>query len=302
MKKYSGFLAAIVCSIMVGLTPIIAKSAYEDGQTAMSLAFWRSFLSLPILYVFFKLKKQSLHITKKEALALLIAGFPGSAFTTLFMYSSYNYVSAGVATALHFLYPALVTLAGVLLYKEKASVKVVLSVVLGFLGVLLLADFSGTQNMLGVLLSVFSAVCMAVYMLCIQHSVLKNMSGFTLAFYLALTTMVSSGVMGLIQGDFVLVTSINAWFFTGVLAITNSILLTVLTSYAIVRIGASSTSLLSVLTPLTSAVLGVLVLHESLSYATIAGVFLMLGSMALTMLPKGRGISLQEKGQGNRQD
>ena len=61
----------------------------------------------------------------------------GFSLTPILLFSSYNYISSGSATTIHFSYPVLVILASVFIFKEKATWTKIASVVFCVIGLVL---------------------------------------------------------------------------------------------------------------------------------------------------------------------
>lgn len=65
-----------------------------------------------------KMQKQSFAIKKADVLPLCIMGLLFS-FSSLFLFMSYNYMDAGIASTILFVYPVLVAIIMAVVFKEK---------------------------------------------------------------------------------------------------------------------------------------------------------------------------------------
>ena len=72
-------------------------------------------------FILLLLEKVDLAIDRITMLKIFILGNLGSLMTTLLLYSSYQYISVGMATTIHFLYPVLVVIFSFLFYKEPIT-------------------------------------------------------------------------------------------------------------------------------------------------------------------------------------
>ena len=101
-----------------------------------------------------------------------------------------------MATTLHFVYPVLVTVGCVLIFKEGITVKKVLALLCGAAGTLLfLKNFSaGSGSGAGIFLALLSGLFYSVHMIVMDKSGIKNMYYFKLSFYLCLFGAVLSGI------------------------------------------------------------------------------------------------------------
>ncbi len=132
MKKRLGvgITAAICSALLFGISPAIAKLAYEGGSNPVTMTFTRA----------------------------LFAIFFGAFGTTILLYSSYAYIGVGTATVLHYVFPVLVMLGGLLFFKEKLLWWKVLALAFGFLGVLSFIGERGQHDPRGILLALLSSV------------------------------------------------------------------------------------------------------------------------------------------------
>lgn len=119
MEKVRGIIYTILSAVIFGIMPILARLAYEGGVNAFTLVFLRSFFSLLMLLTYLIIKKVNFKVNKEQIKTLIILGILGYTMTTLTLFMSYNYVSVGLATTLHFIYPVVVTLISILLFKEN---------------------------------------------------------------------------------------------------------------------------------------------------------------------------------------
>ncbi len=283
MRKNQGILVTILSAFIFGFTPILAKWTYLGGSNAISLTFYRSFMSLPVLYLIVKMRGLSLNITKREILHLLIVGGLGQALTTLTLYATYDYLSVGMATTLHFIYPVFVVLVGVLYYHEVWSRAKIISIILAVLGMLTFIDMSGSISFTGIFLAILSGITYAFYILYIDKSGLKQMDPFKLTFYLSIVVSICVFIYGVLTRNLTMTLTPNAWGLT----LTISLLVTVgavaLLQVGIKLIGSTKASILCLFEPITSVICGLVLLNEQLSVFKLIGcTLILLSAFAIT--------------------
>ncbi len=281
MKKHVGILAVISSAIIFGVVPILVSLSYQGGSNAITSSFLRSFLALPILYIITKQKRISLKITKKELGQIILFGFIGVTLTGLALTSSYQYIPAGITTTLHFTYPVLVTVAGFIFFRDKIRGGQALALLLSFAGVLFFMGNSSDLNILGILLALLSGVTYTFYMLGIERTELKDMHYFKLSFYFCLVTSVSLGIMGLVTRELQFNLTPVAWSYSFLVAILASVGALSLFQIGIKSVGASTAAILSTLEPITSIVLGVLFLNETVTPQKLFSSILILSGVIL---------------------
>lgn len=279
--KSKGILAVILSGAIFGSMPLMAKFVYEAGGNAVSLTFYRFLLILPFLYILFKQNKnETLKITKEEFKNILLVSILGYGATPLLLYSSYNYIPSGMATTIHFVYPAFVILGCILFFKEKTNMIKIIAVTLCILGVFMFYDNDGSVNLIGILLSFASSITFAFYTVYLDKSGLKEMNTIKLIFYLCMIASTMIFVFGIATNTLVFNIKPIGWLFTVALSLSVG-LGVVLFQIGIKTVGPQSTSILSTFEPITSVIIGVLILNEGFGIKTIIGSGLILIAVIL---------------------
>ncbi|GAA0178874.1 EamA family transporter [Clostridium sediminicola] len=281
MNRVKGSIFIILSAVIFGFTPILAKLSYLGGSNAIMLTFLRSFIALPVLYSILKYKRISLRITIELMKNIIILGFFGATLTTFFLYTSYNYISVGVATTIHFAYPTFVILSCILIYKERTSVNKILSLILATFGVLMFLGNNEGASMIGILLALLSAVSYAFLMVYMDKSELKELHPIKLSFYLCIIIASSMFIYGLITNSLTLKLTPRAWLYSLIVSLCVSVGALSLFQLGIKYIGASTASILSMLEPITSIILGVIILHENISLLKIVGSSLIVAAVII---------------------
>lgn len=263
--EYKGYIFSILSSIIFGLMPLMAKYIYAQGGNSISLVFYRTFLALPVLYFLSRRSnKNGLKISMNELKKILILVI-GYTSTPLLLYSSYNYISSGASTTIHFSYPVLILIGSVLVYKSRISKIEGFCVLLCTAGILLITDFREINNVMGVILAFASGITYAVYALYLDKSGLITMNVYTLCFYMAGFTSVIVLLYLLFKGQFIISLSIEGWILSFVFSILVTVFAVVFFQMGIKYIGAQKTSILSTFEPVTSVIIGIVILDESFS-------------------------------------
>lgn len=285
MGKFKGILYTMISAVAFGIMPILAKITFNKGANAFTIVFFRSFWAIFMLWVFLLYKKISFRINKEQIKTISILGIIGYTCTTLTLFLSYNYISVGLATTLHFIYPILVTIASIILFKEKIYSNKILAVFFSAAGIFLLIGKSNAHiNIKGIFLALLSGAFYSYYILGIAHSKIKNMNNFLLTFYLSIAAVIFLFFTGIFTHSFSFKMQTSAWIISIIIAFLTSILAVIFFQLGIKMIGASNASILSTLEPITSIILGVILLHENISFKTILGSILIIMSVILITL------------------
>ena len=141
-----GFAYGAVAAVSYGLNPLFTLPLYGAGLTPDSVLFYRYGLAVIMLGLLMKAQGQSFALCKSEILPLFVMGML-MAFSSLTLFISYNYMDAGIASTILFVYPVLVAVIMALFFKEKVSVVTMVSIALAFLGISLLYKGEGGQTL-----------------------------------------------------------------------------------------------------------------------------------------------------------
>lgn len=270
--KAKGIGATLIAAVYFGFVPLLMKTVYAGGGNSFTAAFLRFALSLPLLFIFCKVKGVDLRISREELKHFLIITVFGYAGTTLLVFNAYNYIPTGMATTIHFLYPTF-TVAGLMIfYKEKISGTKLLCVALCLIGILLFYDGNGGGSMIGILLALCSSMTYAFYTIFLGKSeVLKDIEPAKRLLYMHSIGTVMMLVIGLISGNLTFSMTPLSW---GVMAL-NANLTTFIGAMfyqiGVKYVGSESTAMLSTFEPITSIVIGVLVYDEAMTIRIATG-------------------------------
>lgn len=284
-QMYKGIIFTAASAVIFGFTPILARISYDGGANGITMTFLRCLLSLPVLFVILRVRGVSLKIEPAWRMPVAACGVFGAFATTVTLYMSYSYIPVGMATTLHFIYPVLVTAGCVLIFREGITTKKVLALLCGAAGTLLfLENFSsgtGGSTGIGIFLALLSGLFYSVHMVVMDKSGIKNMHYFKLSFYLCLSGAVLSGIYGGVTGQLTLHMTGQAWLFAFLVSVCTSVGAISLFQLGIRYTGASTAAILSTLEPITSVILGVLVLGEVFTARKIEGCLCILLSVVL---------------------
>jgi drug/metabolite transporter (DMT)-like permease len=282
--NFVGIGSAILSALLFGTSPVVAALAYAGGSNGMTMTFTRSLFSIPFLFLIAKAMKVSLRVRKRELITLFIVSVAGNFATTVMLYSSFQYIGIGLATVLHYLSPVIIMLINIVLFKEKAKSWKILSLFLAFVGMLTFFTRSGGTLFLGTLLALGSAVSYAIIFLSVEHTTLNTLHHVTLTFYTSLFVSIVSFIVGQASGLLNLRMTLSAWGYSVILALMVGVAAFALLNRAIVLVGSSTTSVISMLEPLTGIVVGSLILKESYSLTNWIGCALILLGAAIVSI------------------
>lgn len=121
-----------------------------------------------------KARGRSFKIQRKETFPLIIMGLL-VALSSLTLFLSYNYMAAGIASTLLFVYPIMVALIMAMVFKEKLALQTIVCMLLalGGIGLLYKSEDGSTLSLIGTLLVFASSLSYAIYIVGINQTSLK---------------------------------------------------------------------------------------------------------------------------------
>ena len=276
-----GVCFTVLSALLFGVTPILASWSYDLGSTPETLTFYRNLLVVPILLLLLLIRKKSLALPLPTLAKLLAVGVLGRGLTTLLLYCSYPYIGVGMSTCLHFLYPVSTALLCRLLFGEALGRRKLAALAVATAGVACFLELSQAAAMAGVALAVISALTYSVYLVGLDKLELSRLDPMVVSFYMALG--VSGGMLlyHIPTGSIVFALPPAAFAMTAVVSVCTSLLAVSFLQMGVRYLNASTAAILSLCEPVTSALCGVLILHEVFSPVKLAGSLLILAAILM---------------------
>lgn len=284
MSYFVGVIFVVISSIGFGFMPVFAKLAYASGLDSYTLVVFRFVFASCIFYFFIRLKKIPMAITKKQLKTLVIVGTAGCALTAGTLFASYKYMSAGLASTMHFVYPGMVSIAAYFILKEEFTIKKLISLILSLLGLIVLINFNDKSiSLFGSFLAILSAITYAIYIVGISFEHMKAMNGILLSFYVGLIAAVSLLIINLIFGTGCII-NIKGVSYSFLLALFSTAMPFYLFIEGIKVIGPSNGAILSTLEPIVGVVLGAMIFDETITTRIVIGCILIFASVLILSL------------------
>ena len=279
--RAKGFAAVMVSAVFFGLIPLFVRSVIAGGGNSFSAVFYRFFLSLVPLYIYLKVKKVPLKITKNELKHILLITVCGYGGTAVLLFTSYNYIPSGMATTVHFVYPVFVILGSILFLKEKVRPLKLLCVALCMVGILLFYNGDGTMDPVGIFFAFASGITYAFYIIYLDQSILAEMDTMKLIFYMnsVASLLVLAGVCT--SGMFVWKMGIVTWGILLLLAMGAAFIGVCFFQKGVHVVGPQNAAILSTFEPITSLLVGAAVYHETFTAGGMLGCLLILFSVVI---------------------
>lgn len=287
-----GFIVGLIAAVCYGFIPFftlpIKQGDASDFMSDPCILFYRFGFASLIVAVAMIVQRKSFKVTRGELVTLIYLSFisDGSA---LFLIDGYNYMSSGVATTLHFMYPVATAIIMMVFYHEARRASTLFAVVMAVAGVAVLSwDTSGKASVTGIVIVLISALCYALYIIRVNRSRAATMDGTKLVFYILFIGALIFGGEALRQGNFAPITTNLQLTHLIALSVICTFVTNVALVYSVKRIGSTMVAVLGALEPLTAVVVGCLVFHEPFTWQVVVGILLIIPAVLLIVLTRRR--------------
>ena len=282
--KAKGYILGSIAAASYGMNPLFALPLYKAGMDPDSVLFFRYLFAIPLLGIMIKARGRTFKIQRKETFPLIIMGLL-VALSSLTLFLSYNYMAAGIASTLLFVYPIMVALIMAMVFKEKLALQTIVCMLLalGGIGLLYKSEDGSTLSLIGTLLVFASSLSYAIYIVGINQTSLKNVATLKVTFYVLLfglslfvARLLYSGVLN----------TPDEWYLWGnllALAVFPTAISFLCTTGAIQYIGSTPTAILGALEPVTAIFFGIAVFGESLTVRESIGLVMIIVAVTLVI-------------------
>ena len=288
MNREQGILLTIFSATSFGFIPLFAKIAYANGFNPFTFCFFRSLFATIELFILLKIKKIDYTLDKNQYVTLFKVSLMGYSLTILTLSMSYNYMSTGLATTIHFIYPVAVMMGSILFFNEKIDKRKMFSLILSLAGMYFLIGFDSSEStsIMGILLALFSGFFYAYYILIVAHGNVREMNSFVLVFYISLFNSIILFAMSIFMGKLETNFTFKGIVSTVLVALVANLIGMVSFKAGLKVISATTAAILSTFEPVTSLILGMLVFKEILSWYHIVGSVLIITSVTIIAFRK----------------
>lgn len=288
-----GTLYTIASAVIFGFTPILTRMTYDGGANGLTMTFLRAVLCMPVMIALLRAKGLAILPRAWEVRDIFLACGMGSAVTTILLYSSYSYIQVGMATTLHFVYPIVVSLSCVLFFKDRLTPWTTFALASCCFGVYMFAGNLSGGRMTGVVLSLLSGLTFAFYMVYAEKSALSNMHFMRLSFYIAVMSALFSGTYGLLAGGLAFELTPIAWIYAFIVSFCVTAGGITLLQRGIQLTGAITASILSTFEPITSFLMGALILSEAITSRKVVGSVCIVAAVVAVSISQSRSRSCE---------
>jgi drug/metabolite transporter (DMT)-like permease len=286
----AGALLAFTAAAFFSLKAIFVKLAYLYGVDAVTLLALRMLMCLPVLLIaaFWSARTHSHRMTRRDWGLVIFLGVAGYYLASLFDFMGLAYITAGLERLILFLYPTIVAVISVFLFRKPIGRNGIIALVLSYIGIAVatVETVHTTGDLHAVIKgSALVFACTVAYAIYIAGSgEIVGRIGATR--FAALATLVSA-VCVLVQ--FAIQNAPHAlvsqpwqvYMHAAGMALISTILPIFMTSKAIQMVGAAKVSMIGAVGPVATIFFGWLFLGEDITVLQVLGAALVLAGVVL---------------------
>jgi drug/metabolite transporter (DMT)-like permease len=283
---WPGLVLAMAGAIAFSGKAIIVKLAYRYGVDAVTLIMYRMLFALPLFAALaWWAGRGKPALSRRDWLVCTGLGFSGYYLASFLDFAGLAYITASLERLILYLNPTLVLALGAIVYKRRVRARQVIALAVSYCGVLLVfgheLSLQGSNAALGTGLVFASAISYASYLVLSGEEV-KRIGA------LRLTGLATSIACLFCIAQFVVLRPMSAlavapqvvW-----LSVLNATLCTfapvLMVMMAIERVGAAVAAQTGMIGPLSTIVMGILILGEPFTAWVVAGTALVLSGIWL---------------------
>lgn len=309
MSSVKGIIFGCLAGISYGTNPLGALHLYREGLSPETVLCYRFAWAIVLLGVLILLRRdrggrcrnresrddccnngclrsirEKFAVAPRDFPVLAALGFLFAA-CALTLFASFNYMDAGLASTLLFMYPLEVSIIMWLFFKERLTLLTAASIAVSLSGIALLyrggAD-GASLSTVGFALVMVSSLTYSIYIVVVNRAKLQ-MDSVKLSFYAMVFCLLFLVLYCVTFGSGLPPIPANGaqWGWGLMLGFVPTVLSLVFMAKAIRIVGSTPTAITGALEPLTAVVIGVCAFDEAMSVRLAVGIALILAAVVL---------------------
>lgn len=278
------YIPIMIGVISVALSAIFVKLATADAGV---IAFYRMLFSVVLMLPIFlmKYRREILLLTRRDWIYSAVAGVFLS-FHFIFWFESLNYTSVASSTVLVTLQPIFAFAGTYFFFKERLSIKTILSATIAILGSVIISwgDFkvSGTA-LYGDMLALIGCALITAYLL-FGQDVRKRLSLITYTFIVYSISTVTLFLYVIIKGESLGPHPNADWFWFIMLALIPNLFGHTLFNWSLKWVSTNVISIAILFEPVGASILAYYIFQETLSISQITGGLVVIAGILLFVI------------------
>ena len=288
MNKIGPYLV-LIAGILWGMIGLFVRKLNGFGFNSMDIVALRAVTTSILLGAFlFFYDKSKLKIRLKDIWCFIGTGVFSIVFFNFCYFKAITLTSLSVAAILLYTAPAIVMILSAILFREKITKIKVISLVLTFVGCVLVTGMvSGGDalNAQGILVGLGAGFGYALYSIFSRFALDRGYHSLTISLYTFVFAMFATipladykGISSICSKDY------KTILFCLLFGLISTVLPYIAYTSGLQKMENSKASIIASIEPVTATLLGVAFYHESLSILEILGVILVLGAITMNNL------------------
>jgi len=260
----------VVSALSFGSISVLTVLTTSAGVPLLTIMAWRYVLAALLLSA--AARRPTVRLTAKpRIIQLLLIGGIGQALITYLSLYSLNYIPVGPLAFLFYTYPAWVAIIAALRGTEKLTLVRTIALLLALAGVTVMVGAPVEKlNPMGVTLAIVSALLYSLYLPALEHAQ-EGVPAMFATFLVIFGAAVSFVIAALVAGELFFPRAATVWTNIVLLALVSSVIAFSALIKGLSVLGPVRTAIIATVEPFFTAILGVIVLRNQLSVATIIG-------------------------------
>lgn len=279
------YVFIVIAAMLWGIIGLFVNMLYNFGFDPIQVVSVRAIGSSIILTLYLLFTNKSyLKIKLADIKYFLGTGILSFAFFNWCLFVAIKNSSLSVATILLYTAPALVTIFSRILFKEKLTYIKVISLILTFMGCVLVTGFfqsSGQRvSTIGILAGLGSGLGYALYSIFGKYA-LDKYDPMTIPAYTFIVAAI--GLIPLTDFKQIIISfsNINAVFYAIALALFSTVLPFILYTKGLSKLESSKASLIATLEPVVASILGFVVFREEITITKVVGILFVIAALII---------------------
>ncbi|MBW8832749.1 MAG: DMT family transporter [Burkholderiales bacterium] len=283
---WPGLMLATCGAIAFSGKAIIVKLAYRYGVDAVTLIMYRMLFALPMfLLLSWWAGRGKPPLTRRDLMTVAGLGFSGYYLASFLDFAGLAYITASLERLILYLNPTLVLALGLVVFKRKVTQKQLFALAVSYCGVLLVfgheVTLVGAHVALGAVLVFGSAVSYAVYLVYSGEEVKRLGASRLTGLATTVACVLCIAQFFILRPVSVMVVAPEVIWLSVLNATLCTFMPVLMVMMAIERIGAPMAAQTGMIGPLSTILMGVLILGEPFTAWVAAGTVLVLAGIWL---------------------
>jgi drug/metabolite transporter (DMT)-like permease len=274
-------LLIVISALSFGSISVLTVLITRSGVPLVTAMAWRYVLGAFLLSAVCNLKQLRM-LPGSRIVQLILIGGCGQALITYLSLHALEYIAVGPLAFLFYTYPAWVALLAAVRRTERLTPIRVFALVMALMGVVIMvgAPMSERLNPIGVTLALASALLYSAYLPALEHFQ-RDVPALLSTFLLIVGAATSFIVLALFSGELTPHAQLEAWANIFLLALVSTVIAFSTLIKGLSVLGPVRTAIIATVEPFFTAILGVVVLANQFTAATLLGGALIAGAILM---------------------